>query len=176
MSEPTTPEQLLARLEQLGIQTQTVHHQPVFTVEQAKAHRGQLAGGHSKNLFVRNKKGAMWLVVLQEDRQIDLKALGRRIGAGHLSFGSPQRLMRTLGVIPGAVTPFGVINDRDDEVRVVLDQQVLRYDQVHFHPLDNAMTTAIAPADLLRFFEACGHRPEVVDFSAPADPPAPGNK
>src|SRR3954470_22822019 len=97
------PQQLFVRLDQLGIAHRTVEHPPVFTVEEAKALRGSLPGGHVKNLFLRNKKGAMWLVVAEEDRAIDLKALGEAIGAGRVSFGSPERLMAHLGVIPGAV-------------------------------------------------------------------------
>jgi Ala-tRNA(Pro) deacylase len=154
----------MARLDELGIGTTTIEHPAVFTVEQAKAHRQGLSGVFTKNLFVRNKKGAMWLVVLQEDRAVDLKALGQRIGAGRLSFGSPERLMRTLGVIAGAVTPFGLINDREQQVRIVLDQDVLAGPPIHFHPLDNAQTTAIKPADLLTFIRSCGHEPEIMDL------------
>lgn len=165
-SPPATPEQLLARLAELGIPCRTVSHPPVFTVEEAKALRGELPGGHVKNLFLRDKKGAMWLVVAEEDRKIDLKALAERIGAGKVSFASPERLMQYLGVIPGAVTPFGLINDRNREVRVVLDAGLLAHDPVNVHPLTNDRTTAIAPRDLLRFIEACGHKPEVIDLGA----------
>jgi len=161
---PTTPEQLLARLAALGIETRTVNHPPVFTVEESKALRGQLPGGHVKNLFLRDKKGALWLVVAEEDRRVDLKALAQRIGAGKVSFASPERLMRHLGVAPGSVTPFGLINDREVEVRVVIDEALLAQDPVNVHPLTNDRTTAIAPKDLLRFIEACGHRPQVLDL------------
>src|SRR5471030_761218 len=106
-----TPQQLFARLEALGIPHASLEHAPVFTVEQAKAHRGVLPGHHIKNLFLRNKKEEMWLVVALEDRAIDLKQLGERLGAGRLSFGSPDRLRRVLGVEPGSVTPFAVVND-----------------------------------------------------------------
>jgi len=161
---PTTPEQLLDRLAELGIACRTVSHPPVFTVEEAKALRGKLPGGHVKNLFLRDKKGAMWLVVAEEDRRIDLKALAARIGAGKVSFASAERLMAHLGVVPGAVTPFGLINDRGHEVRVVIDAGLLAHDPVNVHPLTNERTTAIAPKDLLRFIEACGHRAEVMDL------------
>lgn len=163
-SAPATSEQLFARLEDLGIRATTVRHPPVFTVEEAKALRGNLPGGHIKNLFLRNKKEEMWLVVAAEDRIIDLKALGERIGAGRLSFGSPERLMRYLGVVPGAVTPFAVINDRGGNVKIVIDQAVLAADPVNCHPLTNDMTTAISPTDLLRFVRACGHEPDVMDL------------
>jgi Ala-tRNA(Pro) deacylase len=161
---PATPEVLFARLESLGIATRTVSHPPVFTVEEAKALRGQLPGGHMKNLFLRNKKGEMWLVVAEEDRRIDLKALAERLGAGRVSFGNPERLMRYLGVSPGAVTPLGLINDRLAEVRVVIDRALLVHDPVNVHPLVNDRTTAIAPGDLLKFIESCGHRPQILDL------------
>ena len=165
VSRPATPEELFARLESLGIRTRTVSHPAVFTVEEAKQLRGELPGGHVKNLFLRNKKGEMWLVVAEEDRKIDLKALSERLGAGKVSFGSPERLMRHLGVVPGAVTPFGLINDREAAVRVVIDKALLAHDPVNVHPLTNEMTTAIAPGDLLAFIESCGHRPQIVDFA-----------
>jgi Ala-tRNA(Pro) deacylase len=161
---PTTPDQLLAHLAAMGIATHTVEHAPVFTVAEAQQHRGTLDGTHIKNLFVRNKKKRMWLVVALENRLIDLKQLGAHIGAGHVSFGSPERLMQFLGVAPGSVTPFGVINDRSAAVEVVLDAGVLRRDPVFCHPLSNDMTTAIAGQDLLRFLEASGHPPRIVDL------------
>lgn len=162
---PTTPEMLFQRLAELGIRHRTVEHPPVFTVEEAKALRGELPGGHVKNLFLRNKKGdAMWLVVALEDRAIDLKALGERIGAGRVSFCSAERLMTHLGVLPGSVTPLALINDRDRKVRVVIDRGLLEHDPVNVHPLVNTMTTAMSPGDLMAFIAACGHRPEIIDL------------
>ncbi len=163
-STHTTPTQLIDYLEELGIETRTVAHAAVFTVEEAKRLRGELPGAHSKSLFLRNKKGRMWLVVAFEDRQIDLKALGERLEAGRLSFGSPERLMRYLGVIPGAVTPFGAINDHGREVRIVIDREMLDEDTLNFHPLHNTQTTAISSDGLVRFLEAVGHIPELLDF------------
>ena len=165
MTEPSTPAQLLAYLEELGIETSTVTHPAVFTVDEAKRLRGTLPGAHSKSLFLRNKKGRMWLVVVLEDRQIDLKALGERLEAGRLSFGSPERLMQYLGVIPGAVTPFGAINDQAAEVQVALDKEMVDSSLLNFHPLDNTQTTAITPDGLIRFLDATGHSPETIDFS-----------
>ena len=159
---PATPEALFAFLDRLGISSRTVEHPPVFTVEEAKALRGSLPGGHVKNLFLRNKKGAMWLVVAEEDRAVDLKALGAAIGAGRVSFGSPERLMAHLGVVPGAVTPLGLINDRDHLVQPVIDQGLLDHSLVNVHPLRNDRTTAMASRDLIRFVEACGHRPMIM--------------
>ncbi len=163
-SDPCTAADLLARLDELDIVATTLEHEPVFTVEEAKALRGRLEGAHTKNLFLRNKKGRMWLVVCLEDRMIDLKELGRRLGAGRFSFGSADRLMRYLGVIPGAVTPFGAINDHGNAVTVVIDRDLLQQRPLNFHPLDNAMTTAVEPEDLVRFLEAVDHAPEIADL------------
>lgn len=158
------PQQLLARLDALGIAHRTVEHPPVFTVEEAKAHRGDLPGHHIKNLFLRNKKEEMWLVVVLEDRAIDLKALGGKLGAGRLSFGSPERLRAFLGVEPGSVTPFAAINDTEHRVRVVLDRALAEGGPINAHPLTNTMTTAVSIADLLRFFAATGHAPHWIGF------------
>ena len=167
MTAPTavTSEGLLARLAELGISARTVEHPPVFTVEEARRHRGDLPGTHTKSLFLRDKKGAMWMVVCLDDRALDLKDLAARLGARHLSFGSPERLLRHLGVIPGAVSPFAVVNDAERVVQVVLDRDVLARDPVNLHPLDNAKTTAISAADLLRFLEAEGHPPQLIDLA-----------
>lgn len=160
-----SPQQLFDRLKELGIDQRTVEHEAVFTVEQAKTHRGALPGHHIKNLFLRNKKEEMWLVVALEDRRIDLKQLGERMGAGRLSFGSPERLAKYLGVAPGSVTPFAVINDTGHQVRLVLDEALKDGGPINAHPLTNTMTTAIASADLLRFFAATGHAPQWLDLT-----------
>ncbi|WPZ35373.1 prolyl-tRNA synthetase associated domain-containing protein [Thalassobaculum sp. OXR-137] len=162
---PTSPEALLARLDALGIAYDLHTHPPLFTVEDSKALRGDLPGGHCKNLFLRDRKGAMWLVVCLEDRRIDLKALGSLLG-GRLSFGSPDRLMATLGVIPGAVSPFALINDTGVSVTVILDAEMMGLSPLNYHPLSNEMTVAVAPDALTRFIESCGHAPQVLDLSA----------
>jgi Ala-tRNA(Pro) deacylase len=163
---PGGPDALFARLQALGIETVTRQHDPVFTVEEAKQLRGELPGGHTKNLFLRNKKGRMWLVVCLEDRQVDLKALGEQLGGGRLSFGSADRLMRYLGVVPGAVTPFAALNDTGGQVEVMLDRGMLaEHDRLNFHPLDNAMTTGIAPDDLVRFLAAVDHPPGSLELA-----------
>ena len=159
-----SPQQLFDRLDALGLAHRTVEHEPVFTVEQAKEHRGVLPGHHIKNLFLRNKKEEMWLVVALEDRAIDLKRLGEVLGAGRFSFGSAERLKRTLGVEPGSVTPLALINDEAHAVRLVLDRGMADGSAVNAHPLVNTMTTALTSADLLRFFEATGHTPHWLDF------------
>jgi Ala-tRNA(Pro) deacylase len=159
-----TPQHLFACLAALGIAHHTVEHAPVFTVEEAKTHRGELPGHHIKNLFLRNKKEEMWLVVALEDRVVDLKRLGEVLSAGRLSFGSAERLGKYLGVEPGSVTPFAVINDTSHHVRLVLDRGLQRDGPVNAHPLTNTMTSALSLADLLRFFEATGHKPQWLDF------------
>ena len=169
-SAPATAQDLFARLDELGITAKSYEHPPVFTVEEAKAIRGEgpawlCQSVNIKNLFLRNKKGVMWLVTCQEDREIDLKALGERIGAGRLSFGSAERLMKYLGVLPGAVTPFGVINDRQGQVAVVLDRALPDQDPVNCHPLVNTMTSALSGRDLVRFLESTGHPPQLLDFT-----------
>lgn len=167
LRRPATPDDLLDRLAALDIETTTHEHRPVFTVEESRDLRGVLPGAHCKSLFLRNKKGAMWLVVSDEARRLDLKALAEVIGSGRLSFGSPERLMTHLGVEPGSVTPFALINDHGTKVSVVLDADVMAAELANFHPLINNKTTAIRPADLIRFVEDCGHEPRVVDL-APA--------
>ncbi|MFO1085292.1 MAG: prolyl-tRNA synthetase associated domain-containing protein [Reyranellaceae bacterium] len=158
------PQQLFSRLAELGIAQQSVEHPPVFTVEEAKALRGNLPGHHVKNLFLRNKKEEMWLVVAIEDRAVDLKRLGEVLGAGRLSFGSPERLRRHLGVEPGSVTPLALINDESRNVRLAFDRGLMDGGPVNVHPLVNTMTTAMTAADLLRFFAATGHPPHWLDF------------
>ena len=163
-SAPLGSVELLTLFDTLGIDHHTVRHAPVYTVAESRELRAGFPGGHSKNLFLRNKKGHMWLVTCLEDRDIDLKALGERLGAGRFSFASTERLMRYLGVSPGAVTPFGVINDHGAAVQLVLDEGLLEHDPLNFHPLDNAMTTAISADGLLRFLEYAEHPPRMVDL------------
>ena len=168
---PASPDDLFSRLRQLGIHTDTHRHAAVYTVEQAKALRGDLPGGHSKNLFLKDKKDALWLVVALEDRTVDMKDLRRRLGAAQLSFGKPELLLAVLGIEPGSVTPFAAINDAEGRVTVVLDSGLLDHDPLNFHPLTNAATTAIAPGDLVTFLRAVGHEPRIVDFGT--EDPAP---
>jgi len=161
---PLTPEQLFARLDAIGIAHRTYSHPPVFTVAEAVALRGQLPGGHCKSLFLKDKKGGLWLVVALEERRIDLKRLADALGAPRFSFGNADLLFGVLGVRPGSVTPFALANDTAQRVAVVLDRFMLEHDPLNYHPLENDRTTAIAPGDLLRFIEACGRRPRLVDL------------
>ena len=160
-----TPDDLFAFLDQLGIAHSTVTHPPLFTVDQSRALRGTIPGGHTKNLFLRDKKGALYLVVALEDARIDLKSVHHRLGAGRFSFGAADLLHETLGVAPGAVTPFGVINDTAGRVAVVLDAAMMEHDPLNYHPLANDRTSAVAPANLLRFIAACGHTPRIIDLA-----------
>ena len=154
---PASPEELFQRLNDLDIAHETAHHRAVHTVAEAQDVRDKITGGHSKNLFLRNKKKQTWLVCTLEDKPIDLKIMADQIGAGRLSFGSADRLDEDLGVLPGSVTPFALINDPDLRIRVVLDAAMLEHEQLNFHPLVNTMTTTISSVDLLKFVRACGH-------------------
>lgn len=165
-----TPEdELFALLARLGIETETVEHPALFTVEQSQTLRGQVPGRHTKNLFLKDKKNRLFLVVAGEDAAIDLKALHQRIGAqGRLSFGRPDLLREALGVEPGSVTPFATINDRAGVVAVVLDAAMMRFERLNFHPLRNTRTTAISASGLLRFLRATGHEPQIASLDGGA--------
>jgi Ala-tRNA(Pro) deacylase len=166
---PATPDDLFAYLDRLGIAHATVTHEAAFTVEQARALRGRIAGGHTKNLFLKDKKAALFLVVALEDAAIELKSLHRRLGAsGRFSFGSAELLRATLGVEPGAVTPFAALNDTQARVSVVLDAVMMEHAMLNYHPLRNTMTTSIARDDLVAFLAATGHPPRIL---AVADEP-----
>lgn len=164
-----TPDELFATLTRLGIAHTTVTHPPLFTVEQSQALRGQISGGHTKNLFLRDKKQALYLVVAEEDAEIDLKGLHRLLSAsGRLSFGSSDLMAEVLGVTPGAVTPFGAINDTQGRVTVVLDSGLMEHPTINAHPLVNTMTTSLAREDLVKFLEFTGHPPRIERISGPA--------
>jgi Ala-tRNA(Pro) deacylase len=167
---PATPENLFARLDELGIPHRTHTHPPVFTVAEAVALRGTLPGGHTKNLFLKDRKDGLWLAVMLEERRTDLKKLADALEAPRFSFGSGELLYEVLGVRPGSVTPFALINDtgingKGRRVTVVLDEGMLAHDPLNYHPLENDRTTAIAPNDLLRFVAACGHEPRILDLA-----------
>ena len=163
---PASPDDLFAYLDSLGIAHQTVRHPPVFTVEEARTLRGKVPGGHTKNLFLRDKKGALFLIVAAEDAVIELKSLHRRLGAsGRFSFGSAELMRETLGVEPGSVTPFAVINDKAGRVTVVLDMAMMAHEVLNFHPLENTGTTTITRDSLLKFLEATGHPPRIEPIS-----------
>ena len=167
---PATPDDLFAFLDKLGIEVSTVDHPPLYTVEDSKALRGQIAGGHTKNLFLKDRKGNLFLVVLEEDAKVDLKRIHEIIGAnGKVSFGSAELLTEVWGVLPGAVTPFGAINDKDSRVSVVLDEALLEHEVLNHHPLVNTKTTTIRRGDLIAFLKATGHEPKIAAVSLAAD-------
>jgi Ala-tRNA(Pro) deacylase len=168
MPAATAPD-LFAYLDRLGIVTKTLTHAPVFTVAQSRSIKAAIAGGHSKNLFLKDRKDRLFLVVARDEARIDLKRLHEAIGAsGRLSFGSAELLRETLGVEPGSVTPFGVVNDRAQRVSVVLDAGLMAFAEVNFHPLANTSTTTIRREDLLRFLDASGHPPQILSLPEPA--------
>ena len=165
---PTTSQALFAYLDELGIAHKTVTHPAAFTVEEARGLRGAVAGGHTKNLFLRDKKGAPFLVVASEDAQIELRALHRLLGAtGRFSFGSAELMGELLGVTPGSVTPFAVINDTGRRITVVLDAAMMADAVLNFHPLVNTATTTISREGLVRFLDATGHPPRIEPVSGP---------
>ena len=164
MPLPLTPEELFLRLDALGIAHHTYSHPPVFTVAEATALRGSLPGGHCKSLFLKDKKGGFWLAVMLEECRVDMKKLAARLNAPRFSFGGARDLYERLGVRPGSVTPFALVNDCERRVTPVLEAAMLRHDPLNYHPLINDRTTAVAPADLLRFIAACGHSPRIVDL------------
>ena len=156
---------LFARLEELGIASTTVEHAPMFTVEQSVLLRGTIPGAHTKNLFLKDKDGRLALVVAKEDSTVDLKALAKRLGFGRLSFGKPELLMAVLGIEPGSVTAFALINETSRRLDVVVvDEALMGFAEVNCHPLINDATTRIATGDLIRFIEACGHQPRILAF------------
>lgn len=159
---PATRDDLFTRFDELGITTDTKTHAPVYTVEEARALRGEIPGGHCKNLFLKDKKGVLWLIVCLEDARIDLKSLPEKIGSGRISFGKPDLLMEVLGIEPGSATPFALINDTENRVNVVLDAKMMEHDVVNYHPLENTATTTIAAGDLVEFVRSCGHQPQIV--------------
>jgi len=159
---PASPDQLFAYLDGLGVTHKSVSHRPLFTVEESRGLRGEIPGGHTKNLFLRDKKGTPFLVVALENAVIELKSLHRRLGAsGRFSFGSAESMRELLGVEPGSVTPFAVINDTAGHVTVVLDAAMMAHDVLNFHPLVNTATTTISRDGLVKFLEATGHKPRI---------------
>ena len=156
---------LLAYLDALGIAQRTVDHPPIFTVAQGAGLKTDLPGGHTKNLFLKDKKGVLILVSALQSTPVALKSLHRRLGCGRLSFGKAELLRDALGVTPGSVTAFAILNDPAKRVRFILDAALMQTDPVNFHPLSNDATTAISRADLLRFVRSLGREPEILDLS-----------
>jgi len=156
---------LFTKLDELGISTHTVAHEPAFTVEESKHLRGAIPGGHCKSLFLKARKGQLYLLVALEDTPLNLKKLSPHIGEKGLSFAKEELLIETLGVTPGSVTPFALINDADNQVKVLLDDRMLAQDILNYHPLLNDASTSISPEDLQIFMKSCGHEPTILSFS-----------
>ncbi len=167
---PATRADLFARLDALGIATTTVEHAAVFTVAESERLHGQIPGGHTKNLFLRDAKDRVFLVIAECRTPIDLKRLPNTLGSARLSFGRPDLLMAVLGVAPGAVTALALINDRGGQVGVVVDRRLMGYDSINCHPLENTATTTIARDDLMGFIRATGHEPRVLTLDGTAAP------
>lgn len=162
-SSPRTADDLFAFLDELEIAHETVWHRPVFTVAEGGDLRAEIPGGHTKNLFVKDKKSRYFMLTVEEYATVDLKKVHTLIGAsGRVSFGSAEKMMDYLGVVPGSVTAFGALNDTHKQVTFVLDEDLMKHDIINAHPLQNDATTSIAAADLLHFMRATGHDPVVL--------------
>lgn len=162
------PRDLFAYFDRLGIATDTVEHEPVFTVAESQSIKARIPGAHSKNLFVKDKKGRLFLITAKSETAIDLKRAHEALGAsGRLSFGSAEQLREVLGVEPGSVTPFAVVNDTAGRVTMILDANLMDHERVNFHPLVNSMTTGVSREDLLVFLRATGHEPRILRLPEP---------
>lgn len=157
-----TQEELLNVLTEIGVEYTNHEHPAVYTVEEADLHHEGIDGVHSKNLFFKDKKKKLFLVVTLSDKPIKIKEVAKKIGAKSPSFGKPDLLAEVLGVIPGAVTPFAVINDKNHAVKVILDEEMMKNELLNFHPLENTATTTISSKDLVKFMEHCNQEVEII--------------
>ena len=155
---------LLGDLGALAIPFAAYEHVAVFTVAESDEVNAAIPGAHTKNLFLKDKKGGLWLVTCRDELKVDLNWLSRRLGAPRFSFGRPELLAEVLGVTPGSVTPLAVVNDTAGSVKVVLDQGLLAHEWVNCHPLQNDATTTLRAADLVRYMVETGHAPMLVEF------------
>jgi Ala-tRNA(Pro) deacylase len=165
---PATRETLFKRLDELGIAHRTIEHPAVFTVAESAAIERDLSGGHTKNLFLKDAKGRLFLVVAESHTRVDLKTLPKAIGSARLSFANAELLAEVLGVAPGSVTLFALLNDTGRRVSVVVEKKLMSYDSLNAHPLENTATTSVSREDALRFIRACGHEARIVDLEAGA--------
>lgn len=166
---PATRSDLMRRLAELGIETTTIDHPAVFTVAESSLLDRDIPGGHTKNLFLKDAKDRLFLFVAHAHTSVDLKALPKEIGSARLSFGKPELLMEVLGVSPGSVTAFAVMNESEGRVQVIVDEALMRFEAINCHPLTNTATTTIARDDLLAFLNACAHPPRVLSIGKPSD-------
>lgn len=166
---PTSPQELMRKLDDMGVEYTLYEHPPVFTVEESKQHTGHVPGTHCRNLFLRDKKKRNFLVVAPDETEIDLKKLDSVLDCGRLSFGSGDRLWEYLGIRQGSVNPFTIINDTDSQVNLILDADMMKAELVAYHPMDNAMTITLTPAGLLKFLAGIGREGAITDLK-PAAP------
>lgn len=169
MRVPESPEKLFAFLDELGIAHRTFEHPPVYTVDDGTEWRDKVPGLHCKNLFLKDKKGGLWLVAMPADKRADLARIGQCAGASRMSFASPDLMLERLGLAPGSVSPFALLNDEKRMVRVILDEDMTASEFVNFHPLHNAASTTIRSKDLLKFLDALGYEPLTMDCGREAD-------
>jgi Ala-tRNA(Pro) deacylase len=162
---PLTRPDLFAHLKSLGIETRTIEHGAVYTVAESSAIEASIPGAHTKNLFLKGEKGPLVLIVAKTSTKIDLKQVAKKLGAGRFSFGKPELLMTSLGVMPGSVSPFAIANDTSKSVELVLDEALMTHDSLNCHPLENTATTNIARDDLLRFIRSTGHEPKIITLT-----------
>ncbi len=160
-----TPEKLLKALDDLGLKTSTLRHDAVFRVGEGEGIKDQLPGAHTKNLFLKDDKGKLWLISAEQSAKINLKALPKLIGSGRLSFGSEERLVAALGVTPGSVTALALINDPEQKVEFILDKTLADAEIVNFHPLTNTATTSLRQADFRAFLQSLGRSFRIIDFT-----------
>ncbi len=165
---PTSSEILVKTLQDIGITYKIYDHDPIFTVAEGEHLKAHIPGTHCRNLFLRDKKKEMFLVVAANETAIDLKKLEKVLDCGRLSFGSADRLWENLGIRQGSVNPFCAINDTGHNVKIVLDGAMMEAETVNYHPMDNAQTVGLSPTDLLKFFDYTGHKPHILDLSAAA--------
>jgi len=162
---PATREELFTFLDELGIAHETTHHKPVFTVEDSAEIKADMPGAHTKNLFLKDKAGNFFLICAESHAQIKVNKLHPHLGCKRLSFGKAEYLMEQLGVPPGSVCLFAVMNDKDANVQLIIDKTLADADIVNFHPLLNDATTAISAGDMMKFAKATGHDPVIMDFA-----------
>jgi Ala-tRNA(Pro) deacylase len=160
-----TPDPLAQNFTSLGIETVTYEHRPVFTVAEGEDFKKLIPGGHTKNLFLKDKKDKVWLVTALDETVIDLKKLPMRINSARLSFGNAELMQQLLGVTPGSVTPLALLNDKGLAVSPVLDEALFKHEVMNCHPLRNDRTTCLKPQDLVKFMKNLGYNPLIVDFS-----------
>ncbi len=175
--KPLSPDELMELLDELGISTQTRQHPALFTVEDGVEIKKTIPGGHTKNLFVKDKKGNFFLIVAGDQARIPMNKIHAKIGArSRLSFANADYLMQYLGITPGSVTAFAAINDHEGQVKVIIDEPLLDSDLINCHPLTNTMTTTISRSDLLRFLEHVNHKPDIIALSISDDVAEPAGE